>query len=314
MRLLAENGIEGDGALILRRMQSADGRTRAFINDVAVGVQLLREVGQALVEIHGQHDERALLDPGGHRDLVDAYGGLTADAADVAAAWNAWRAAEHELAGHASEIAAIRANADYVTHALDELKSLDPHPGEEEALASRRQMMMQGEKIAAELAEALDALEREGTGEARLSAALRRIERQSGPAQSVFAPVAEALARVLAETNSARATIEAAIAATAFEPNELERVEERLFGLRALARKHKLGVDDLPALTAGLEAELAALDQGEGKLKELAASAKAAGDAYSAAATRLSKARKEAATTARCRDRRRARAAQARQS
>jgi DNA repair protein RecN (Recombination protein N) len=296
MRLLAENGIDADGgALILRRIQAADGRTRAFINDVAVGVQLIREVGQALVEIHGQHDDRALLDPGGHRDLVDAYGGLGADAAAVASAWEAWRASEAELAGHANEIAAIRANADYVAHALDELKTLDPKSGEEEALAARRQIMMHGEKIAAELAEALDALEREGTGEARLSAALRRIERQSGPAQTVFAPVVEALERVLAETNTARSTVETALAATAFEPHELERVEERLFGIRALARKHKLAPDDLPELALRLEAELAALDQGEGRLKQLAVSVKAAGEAYGAAATRLSQARKDAA-------------------
>lgn len=295
LRLLAENGIETDGSLILRRIQSADGRTRAFINDVAVGVQLLRDVGQALVEIHGQHDDRALLDPGGHRELVDAYGGLGAEAEAVAAAWQAWREAESELAAHASEIASIRANADYVTHALDELRGLDPKPGEEEKLATRRQVMMQGEKLAGELAEALDALEREGTGEARLSAALRRIERQSGPAQSLLAPVADALGRVLAETNAARTTIEAALAAAAFDPHELERIEERLFALRALARKHKVAVDDLPVLTERLEAELAALDQGEGRLKRLDATAKAAGEAYGKAASKLSKARRDAA-------------------
>ena len=177
LQLLADNGLEADGALILRRVQAADGRTRAFINDVAVGVQLLRAVGQALVEIHGQHDDRALIDPSGHRDLVDAFGGLSGQANGVAVAWQAWKAAEDHHSRHAGEIAAIRANADYASHALEELAGLNPQVGEEEALASRRQLMMHAERIAGELNEALDALQGEGTSGARLAAALRRIER-----------------------------------------------------------------------------------------------------------------------------------------
>jgi len=294
-KLLAENGLEAEGAVILRRVQSADGRTRAFINDVAVGVQLLREAGRMLVEIHGQHDDRALIDPSGHRDLLDAFAGLTGNVREVASAYEAWKSAEAERDHHAGEIAAIRANADYVSHALDELVHLDPKPGEEDALAAQRQLMMQGEKIAGELNEALDALQGEGTGGARLAAALRRIERQAGPAEQVLAPIAEALERVLAETNTARATIEQALAATAFEPEQLERAEERLFALRAAARKHKVSVDDLPELLTKLEAELAALDQSESRLEALAAAAKAAREAYAATAAELSEARKAAA-------------------
>jgi len=248
-----------------------------------------------LVEIHGQHDDRALIDPSGHRDLLDAFAGLTANVGEVARAYEAWKAAEAERDHHAGEIAAIRANADYVSHALDELVHLDPQPGEEDALAARRQLMMQGEKIAGELNEALDALQGEGTGGARLAAALRRIERQAGPVQQVLAPVDAALERVLAETNTARATIEQALAATAFEPEQLERAEERLFALRAAARKHKVSVDDLPELLTRLEAELAALDQSESRLEALAAAAKATREAYAATATALSEARKEAA-------------------
>ena len=292
---LAENGLEQDTTLILRRIQSADGRTRAFINDVAVGVQLLRQVGQALVEIHGQHDDRALIDPSGHRDLVDAYGGLSSEAGAVAAAWEAWRSAEDERAKHEAEIASIRANADYVSHALDELVRLDPQAGEEETLASKRQLMMHAEKIAGELNEALDALQGEGTSGARLAAALRRIERQTGAGGTLLASVAEALERVLAETNAARAKIEEALAAAAFEPHELERAEERLFALRALARKHRVTVDDLPAFVARLETELAALEHGESRLDELTAATAAARDAYVRAAISLSKARKAAA-------------------
>jgi len=293
--LLAENGIAAEDALILRRVQGADGRSRAFINDTSVSVQLLRQVGQALVEIHGQHDDRALIDPAGHRDLVDAFGGLGGEAARVASAYADWQGAEAMRARHEAEIAATRANADYVSHALEELRLLDPQAGEEDALASRRQLMMNAEKIAAELNEALDALQGEGTGGARLAAALRRIERQASVGGAVLTLVAEALERVLAETNTARARIEEALALTAFEPKDLERAEERLFALRALARKHKVMVDDLHVLVDRLETELAALDMSEARAGELARAADAARKTYEALATGLSKARKEAA-------------------
>jgi DNA repair protein RecN (Recombination protein N) len=155
--------------------------------------------------------------------------------------------------------------------------------------------MRHAEKIAGELNEALDALAGEGTGGARLAAALRRIERQVGAGGALLASVAEALERVLSETNAARAKIEEALAATAFEPQELERAEERLFALRALARKHRVGVDDLPAFVARLETELAALDQGEARLEELTAATVAAREAYAGAAMSLSESRKAAA-------------------
>jgi DNA repair protein RecN (Recombination protein N) len=131
--LLAENGIAADDALILRRLQGTDGRSRAFINDTSVSVQLLHQVGQALVEIHGQHDDRALIDPSGHRDLVDAFGGLGGEAARVAEAYATWQRAEAERSRHDREIAASRANADYLVHALDELRVLAPQTGEEDA-------------------------------------------------------------------------------------------------------------------------------------------------------------------------------------
>jgi len=201
--------------------------------------------------------------------------------------------AEAERARQASEIAASRANADYVSHALEELHLLNPERGEEEALASRRQLMMHAEKIAAELNEALDALQGEGTDGARLAAALRRIERQASVGGAVLALVAEALERVLAETNTARARIEEALALTAFEPKELERAEERLFALRALARKHKVMTDDLPVLVDRLEAELAALDQGETRGSELTRAAEAARKAYETLALALSEGRKQ---------------------
>jgi DNA repair protein RecN (Recombination protein N) len=295
LALLAANGIEPEATLILRRVQGADGRSRAFINDTSVSVQLLREVGRALVEIHGQHDDRALIDPSGHRDLVDAFGALSGGVARVAEAYDAWQRAEAERSRHENDIAASLANAGYLGHALEELRVLNPQAGEEELLASRRQVMMNAEKLAAELAETLDALRGEGTNGARLAAALRRIERQAPVAPDLLGPVATALARVLEETNAAQAKVEEALAATAFEPEALERAEERLFALRALARKHKVPVDALAELVARLEAELAALDTSEAKGAELARAAAAARKTYEGLALALSAARKEAA-------------------
>jgi DNA repair protein RecN (Recombination protein N) len=298
--LLSENGIAiEDSVLILRRLQGADGRSRAFINDMSVSVQLLRQVGRALVEIHGQHDERALIDPSGHRDLVDAFGGLERDAAKVAACYEAWADADATRLRHEGEVAAARANADYLAHALEELQTLSPEAGEEEILSSRRQLMMNAEKIAAELNEAMDALQGEGTAGARLASALRRIERQAATAgpdgNAPFAAVADALERVLSETENARGRIDEALAATAFEPGDLERTEERLFALRALARKHRVQVDALPALQDKLEADLAAITTSESKAAELAKAAEQARGAYEQAATALSKARAKAA-------------------
>ncbi|MGE3528225.1 MAG: DNA repair protein RecN [Methyloceanibacter sp.] len=295
LALLAANGIEPEAALILRRVQGADGRSRAFINDTSVSVQLLREVGQALVEIHGQHDDRALIDPSGHRALVDAFGALSLEAGRVAQAYAAWQQAEAERSRHASDIAASLANAGYLSHALEELRVLAPQAGEEGELASRRQVMMNAEKLAAELAETLDALRGEGTNGARLAAALRRIERQAPVAPDLLGPVAAALARVIEETNAAQSRVEDALAATAFEPEALERAEERLFALRAQARKHKVAVDALPGLVEQLEADLAALDTSEARGAELARAAEAARKTYESLALRLSAARKEAA-------------------
>ncbi|MFD0987732.1 DNA repair protein RecN [Methyloligella solikamskensis] len=293
--LLEENEIAQEGTLILRRVQNSDGRTRAFLNDQTVSIQLLKQVGQLLVEIHGQHDDRALIDQSGHRDLVDAYAGLTGDVAELGKRWDTWKAAEHALEEHAREIETIRANADFVSHALEELRALDPQQGEEESLADRRALMMNAEKIAGELNEALDALEGEGTAQARIAAALRRIERQADSASALLTPVAEALEKVMLETENARNTIEHSLAEAAFEPEELEQAEERLFALRALARKHKVMVDDLPALTEKLEEELENLEQGESRLEALNQDVAKAREAFETKAVAVSDARQDAA-------------------
>lgn len=289
--ILAESGIDGDQALIVRRTQSPDGRTKAFINDQPVSVQLMRRVGAALVEIHGQHDDRALTDAATHRQLLDAYGGLSERAEAVGQAYQAWQAAAEAARRHEAHIAAVRENADYLRHSLEELKTLDPQPDEEETLAERRQLMMHAEKIVGDLEEARDALGADGANQARLSAALRRLERQSANAESLLRPVSTAIERALIELDEARNAIEEALRASAFEPRELEEAEERLFSLRALARKHQVSVANLPDLVARFEAELAALDAGESELAELRAAAEAAAESYRAGALELSEKR-----------------------
>lgn len=289
--LLSDNGIAAETPLILRRVQSADGRTRAFINDRPVGAQLMKAAGALLVEIHGQHDERALIDPAVHRALLDAYGGLEEEVAAVRRAWAARQAAREALDGHAARVAAAGRERDYLAHALEELDRLAPQPGEEAGLAARRQAMMQAEKVAGDLAAALATLDGEGALVARLSSVLRRLERQGERAPDLLAPVTAALERALAESSDALAALEGAIAAARFDPAELERAEERLFALRAAARKHSCAVEDLAAVRAGLRARLDEVETGEARLADLRAAVAEADEACRAAAAALSERR-----------------------
>ena len=296
-RLLAESDIEIEPGeqLVLRRIQSPDGRTRAFLNDAPVSVQLLRRVGALLVEIHGQHDDRALTDAATHRGLIDAYGGLGAEAEALGGAYGAWQDALKAAAEHEAHLTRVRENADFLSHALEELRTLDPQADEETALAERRTVMMHAEKIAADLQEASSALSGEGTADACLNAALRKLERQSETAGTVLEGVAAAIERVLTEANEARAAIEAALRQTSFEPNELEEAEERLFALRALARKHNVQVAELPNLILKFEAEAEALDAGEQQLDQLRQAAQDTRKSYVEAAEALSTKRHAAA-------------------
>ncbi len=178
--ILSDNGLDDTGEMILRRVQLADGRTRAFINDQAISVQTLKAVGSALVEIHGQHDERALVDASTHRRLLDAFAGLEKDVAALEKLWEARRAANTLLDEHRAAMERAAREADYLRHASDELKTLAPKDGEETALAERRTIMMQGEKIAADLREAQDAVSGHHSPVAALAAAVRRLERRAG--------------------------------------------------------------------------------------------------------------------------------------
>ncbi len=295
-RDLAERAdLDMEGDLILRRVQLADGRTRAFINDQPVSVQTLRSIGQMLVEIHGQHDDRALTDTSEHRALLDAFGGLKDKAAALASAHAVLRKAEADLAAQKARIEKARADADYLRHAAGELEALAPAEGEETALAERRQRMMQSEKVVGELQEVFDLLSGHGSPVPALSSAQRRLDRRAEQAPDLAAPAAKALDQALLALEEARDALEKALRAAEFDPREQERIEERLFALRAASRKHNVPVDALAALAQRYTADLAALDAGEGHLKALETAARETRDAYQKQALALSRDRQSAA-------------------
>jgi DNA repair protein RecN (Recombination protein N) len=295
LALLAENGLGADDGLILRRVQLADGRTRAFVNDQPVSVQVLRALGTALVEIHGQHDERALVDVATHRRLLDAYAGLEADAAAVTRAWNARRAAEEAVASHRARVEQAQREADWLRHAVDELARLKPDTGEESSLAERRAAMMQADKVAEDLRDAYEAVAGDRSPISTLSAAMRRLERRRAQAPALIDPAVKSLDLALTALDETRTQLDAALTAANHDPNELDRIEERLFALRAAGRKYNVAVDNLAALAARHAAELATLDAGAEELKTLAAAARNAEAAYTQAAAALSAARRKAA-------------------
>jgi DNA repair protein RecN (Recombination protein N) len=293
--ILSDNGLEDTGEMILRRVQLADGRTRAFINDQAISVQTLKAVGSALVEIHGQHDERALVDASTHRRLLDAFGGLEKDAVALETLWDIRRTANAALDEHRAGMERAAREADYLRHASDELKALAPKDGEETALAERRTVMMQGEKIAADLREAQDAVSGDHSPVAALSAAVRRLERRAANSPALVEPAVKAIDTAINALEEADQHLTAALRATDFDPAELERIEERLFSLRAASRKYSTPVDKLAALAAQYAADVALIDAGAEQLKKLEAAADEADARYAAAAKKLSASRQKAA-------------------
>jgi len=294
--LLRANDIDaGESELVLRRVQFADGRSRAFLNDQPISVGLLRQIGSLLAEIHGQHDDRAFLDREVHARLLDAYGVLDGAAGKVERVWHAWKDIEKSLAEHRETVERVRGEREFLEHAVEELRTLDPQPDEETELAARRQTMMNAEKFVDDLREAEDALSSDGTAEARLNAALRRLERKSADAGGALDAAVTSLDRVLVEITEAKRLLSDTLRAVEFDPGELERAEERLFSLRAAARKHRVGVADLPVVLQRLTAQLDAIDNDETKVRELEQANAAARDDYSKHALALSEKRQKAA-------------------
>lgn len=293
--ILRENGFDDTGEMILRRVQLSDGRTRAFLNDQAISVQTLKAIGSTLVEIHGQHDERALVDTATHRRLLDAFAGLEKDVAAIEALWDARRAAQTALDDHRAGMERAARDADYLRHAADELLKLAPQDGEETQLAERRTTMMQGEKISEDLREALGAVGGPQSPVGSLAAAVRRLERRAASAPKLVEEAVKAMDTALNSLAEAEQHLQTAIIAADFDPAELERIEERLFALRAAARKYSTPVDALAALAQKFKDDVALIDAGEGKLKDLEKAARDADAAFAAAAKKLSAARIKAA-------------------
>src|SRR5262252_9467895 len=293
--LLAADDIPAEDELLLRRVQLADGRTRAFVNDQPVSVQVLKTVGASLVEIHGQHDDRALVDIAVHRTLLDAYQGLEGEVAAVASTFTAWREATTAVTAHRARVEECSRQADYLRHAVDELGRLAPQAGEEARLAERRAAMIQAEKVASDLRDAHQTLCGAASPLPALSAAVRRLERRVPQAPSLLEPTVKALDAALLALEDARTQLDATMRAASGDAGELERIEERLFALRAASRKHNVTVDGLAALAARYAADLSALDAGAEQLAALEHSARAAEETYTRVAQALSQARVQAA-------------------
>lgn len=292
--LLADNGLDLDPGepLMIRRLVKADGGSRAFVNDQPASAGLLRELGAMLVEIHGQHDDRGLLNPRGHRALLDAF--ARTDTAAVNAAWRDWRAALAKLDEARAVQEVAERDREYLAHAVEELTKLAPEPGEEALLAERRATMQRGERAAGELAAVADLLDGSDGALSRLRQAARILER-TGDAHPALVEALAAIDRAIVEAAGAQDQIDAAAEALAFDPAVLEADEARLFELRGLARKHRVQPDDLAALAGDFAERLALVEGGEASIAGLTRAAATAEARFAEAAGVLSAQRTEAA-------------------
>jgi DNA repair protein RecN (Recombination protein N) len=292
--VLAEAGIPPGDELILRRVNARDGRKTSFVNDRRVSGDVLRALSDTLVELHGQHDDRGLLNPRGHRQMLDAFGGLGALVEETRGAWRRLGEARRALAEAEARVAALAAEEAFLRHAVGELDKLAPEPGEDAVLDQRRRMMQGAGRIREDVAKALAAIGEDGA-EGLMADAVRWLEGAADRAEGTLDGAIDALGRAITELGEASQGVERALDALAFDPGELETVEERLFAIRALARKHGVLPDDLGTLAEELRGKLGALDAGAANLAALTAAVAAAEAGYVAAAGALTAARVEAA-------------------
>jgi DNA repair protein RecN (Recombination protein N) len=293
--LLDRNGLsreEGE-PLVIRRIVKSDGGSRAFVSDQPVSAAMLRELGALLVEIHGQHDDRGLLNPRGHRALLDAYGRI--DAAEAGRAWQRLRELEAEAAEAREAEQAAERDRDWLEHSVEELGRLAPEAGEEDALALMRATMQSGARLGDELETISALLEGSDGGLARLRQAARRLDRIAAE-HPLLAEALAALDRAVIEAAEGEEALGKAVEALAFDPARLEEAETRLFEIRALARKHRVEADALPGLLGDLKERLAALEAGGERVARTDAALGEARADYAAVAAALSRARRAAAT------------------
>jgi DNA repair protein RecN (Recombination protein N) len=293
--LLAEQSIRGDQEIVLRRTISSDGRTRAFVNDEAVGATLLKDVGAALLEVHGQSDDRGLFDASTHRRLLDAFGHHQAFVRDVAARFVLLESAREEAGRLEAEARVALADAEYVKASVNELQTLAPQEGEEAQLAAERTLLANAAKIAAEVSAASEALGGERGAEAILAGALKRLSRMGEEARKAASSAEAALEQAFTFAEEARRGLDALLARLDIDSGELERKEDRLHELRAAARKFGVSTDKLPRVLAEFESKLEAMQTGGGRLKDALATADVARKAYLETAERLSRSRELAA-------------------
>lgn len=290
--VLAEAGLPSEGGeLILRRVNAKDGRKTAWVNDRRCSGEVLRQLSECLVELHGQHDDRGLLNPRGHRALLDAYAGHGAALSKLRALWRTKADAAKALAAAKARLAALQEEEDYLRHAVAELDALQPEAGEDEALDVARRRMQAAEKQREDILRALQGLRSEEGAEGRAAEALRWLTGADGEIAEMLAAPIEAAERALNELALAADGIEDVLRDLEFSPAELEACEERLFALRGLARKHEVAPDDLAALAEELRGKLATIDDSGTELGALEEAARQADEAYAKAAEALSAAR-----------------------
>jgi len=286
--VLAAQDVDAAGELILRRTLNADGRSKAYINDQPVSVGLLKRLGETLVEIHGQFETQGLLNASVHRSLVDAYGGLESQALLTAKNYKAWRTAETIRKEAEAALAKAQEEEEYLRHVADELAKLAPQPGEEEDLAKQRSLMMHGEKLTEALNGAATEMNRHHGVEAAIRGAMRHLERIAEKADGRAEPIIGALDRAALEVSDAMTELNRALGEIDLDPRHLEAIEERLFALKAAARKHNTTVEALPALKDQFLAQITDLEDGGANLEKLRSDETIARAAFAEAAQKLS--------------------------
>jgi DNA repair protein RecN (Recombination protein N) len=292
--VLEEAGLPDGPELILRRVNASDGRKTAWVNDRRCSGEVLRALSETLVELHGQHDDRGLLDPKGHRAILDDFAGTGALRDQVRQAWSALAAARKAAAKAAAERAAIAAEEEFLRHAVGELDKLNPQAGEEAQLDVRRRLMQSAEKIRGDVVNAYEMMGQNGA-ETQLGDALRWLDGVADKADGTLEAPMAALSRAMVELDEAMEGVVAAIDTMSFNPVELEETEERLFAIRAMARKHEVQADDLAGFADTLRSKLDALDAGEAAQAGLEKAVRDAQSAYDEAAAALTAARSKAA-------------------
>lgn len=292
--ILHDSAIDVDGALLLRRVQYKDGRTKAFINDQPVSAKLMHQVGQALVEIHGQHDDRALVDPASHRNLLDTFGELLPLTKKVSSAFSILAAAKRALVVQLAKVERVRTEEDYARHVVEEIDALALEENEEQGLAERRSHLQTLEKSADEVREADEILNSAKSPAATIAVLARRLERKGSNDENLFEPLLNELTSVMDGLGRAQDALQGLVQELDFDPNELNGVEERLFALRAMARKHDVQPDDLLGVRAKYATELELLQSSEIELEQLQTAVQEAETAYNDLAAKLSQKRQAA--------------------